>query len=323
MPSSTLKLSIIIPAYNAGKTILNTIASFESSIHSQFEVVIVDDCSTDDTVDIISRYSVTHDHVKLIKLSSNSGPGVARDEGLKHAKGEFVLFFDSDDLMRRLAVDDAINYLEQHNLNVAVMRYAIKFGPNKIDIGMWERDTEIYSDGKKLFGSLINIYDFPRLLTITNYPWTKICRTQFVRENNIQFGSLRLHEDILPHWMVLIKAENIYVSDKVVCDYYLDDNGGNVTNNKTSLRLQCITAVENLYELLISDAHYKRFMGEFWLFLAYLLGWANEVINKNDKSELSKASSEIFLRLSFEELRQIKHVDKSAYDVICGFIVND
>ncbi|EKD7758672.1 glycosyltransferase family 2 protein [Shigella sonnei] len=320
MSCSAVKLSIVIPAYNASKTIVSTLKSFESSISTTYEVIIVDDCSCDNTIDIIKRYSASKNNIHLIQMDINSGPGVARDKGLEIAKGEYTIFFDSDDMMRPRAVDNAIKHLEENNLSVAIMRYAINFGANGKDIGMWERDSEIYNEAKERYGSIIDVYQYPRFISVTNYPWTKICRTDFLRNNNIQFGSLRLHEDIIPHWMIIMNAEKIYLSDDIVCDYMLDVNGQNVTNNNTSLRLQCITASESLYEILSGNIQYTPFLKEYWPFLACLLEWAISIINDNDKSTLQNLAQGMFRRLSFEELTNIKYVDRQIYNTICKII---
>ncbi|AFJ46557.1 putative glycosyltransferase [Shimwellia blattae DSM 4481 = NBRC 105725] len=322
MASQEVKLSIIIPAYNASKSIGRTLLSFSSAITCSYEVIIVDDCSTDNTVEVISNYAELHQNIHVISLPVNSGPGVARDEGLKHAIGEYILFFDSDDLMRRNAVDRTIAFLDKNNIDVAVLRYAIMFGKEKKDIGMWERDSQIYMEVQNKFGLIFEPAKFPYFLTVTNYPWTKICRADFLRSNNIEFGRLRLHEDILPHWMILMNAKKIYVSTDVICDYIFDPDGGNITNNKSALRLQCVDAANVLYSTLQSKPIYKPYLFEFWKFAACLLDWAKDVIDTSYKQQLLSSIQNIFLKISFEELQRIYHTDKDTYSVIYKFILN-
>ena len=80
-----MKLSIVIPNYNGSKTILKTI----KSIPKEYEIIVVDDCSTDDSVKLIEK---KFPKVKVVKLDKNSGAAKARNTGVKDSKGELILF---------------------------------------------------------------------------------------------------------------------------------------------------------------------------------------------------------------------------------------
>lgn len=91
-------VSIITPTYNCGAFIGETIKSVLSQTYEDWEMIIVDDCSTDDTENIVKEYTEKDDRVRYYKLKKNSGPAVARNEAMHHAKGEYMAFLDSDDL---------------------------------------------------------------------------------------------------------------------------------------------------------------------------------------------------------------------------------
>lgn len=87
-----MQFSVIIPTYNAQKTLPDLISSLKNQTYDQpFEIIMVDDCSTDKTVEIARQY-----HVKILESSQNRGPAVCRNTGVKHARGEFLVFTDSD-----------------------------------------------------------------------------------------------------------------------------------------------------------------------------------------------------------------------------------
>lgn len=88
-------VSIVIPIYNAEKTIEQTLISVLSQDHPDFEIILVDDCSTDSTLEIIKPF-LKNKKFKLIKNKKNSGPATSRNNGIKKSKGEFVFFTDSD-----------------------------------------------------------------------------------------------------------------------------------------------------------------------------------------------------------------------------------
>jgi len=90
-------VSIIIPTYNREASIQNSIESILFQTYAKWELIIVDDCSSDNTVEVVKKYQQDDERINLVKLKNNSGACVARNEGIKLAQGEFVTFLDSDD----------------------------------------------------------------------------------------------------------------------------------------------------------------------------------------------------------------------------------
>lgn len=90
-------VSIITPSYNCAHFIGKTIESVKSQTYNNWELLVVDDCSTDNSRDVIKKYSVEDRRIRLIVLDKNSGAGVARNVAIEAAKGRFIAFLDSDD----------------------------------------------------------------------------------------------------------------------------------------------------------------------------------------------------------------------------------
>lgn len=112
--SNMPKVSIIMPAYNAAKYIGNAIESIVNQTFKDWELIIVDDCSADNTVNIIKEYSNRHNNIRLIKRNYNSGGArLPRREAAYAAEGELIMTFDADDFLDR-------DYIEKmHNRKVA------------------------------------------------------------------------------------------------------------------------------------------------------------------------------------------------------------
>ena len=91
-------VSIITPSYNSAKYIAETIQSVQNQTYENWEMIIVDDCSSDDTEDIIKKIQQTDFRIHFFKLDQNSGSGVARNKGIEHASGDYMTFIDSDDI---------------------------------------------------------------------------------------------------------------------------------------------------------------------------------------------------------------------------------
>lgn len=91
-------ISIITPNYNASKYIAATIESVQKQTYSNWELLIVDDCSSDNSVEIIKTFQKNDARIKLLELTQNSGPAIVRNEGIKQAQGNYLTFIDADDI---------------------------------------------------------------------------------------------------------------------------------------------------------------------------------------------------------------------------------
>jgi glycosyltransferase involved in cell wall biosynthesis len=108
------KVSVIIPTHNSSKFINRAIESVLSQTFGDFELIIVDDGSTDDTVSVIDKYLQRDKRIKLLKLKSNSGgPAKPTNEGMRMATGEFLAFLDHDDWWLAEKLEEQVNALEK------------------------------------------------------------------------------------------------------------------------------------------------------------------------------------------------------------------
>ncbi|HFU9289156.1 TPA: poly(ribitol-phosphate) beta-N-acetylglucosaminyltransferase [Staphylococcus aureus] len=119
-----MKFSVIVPTYNSEKYItelLNSLAK-QDFPKTEFEVVVVDDCSTDQTLQIVEKYR-NKLNLKVSQLETNSGgPGKPRNVALKQAEGEFVLFVDSDDYINKETLKDAAAFIDEHHSDVLLIK---------------------------------------------------------------------------------------------------------------------------------------------------------------------------------------------------------
>lgn len=90
-------ISIIMPSYNSSKFITESIESIRAQSYFHWELLITDDCSSDNSCNVIEEFCSKDPRIKLLKLKKNSGAGIARNNSIKEAKGRFIAFCDSDD----------------------------------------------------------------------------------------------------------------------------------------------------------------------------------------------------------------------------------
>lgn len=116
-------VSIITPSYNSAKFIENTINSVLKQTYQNWEMIIVDDVSKDNTIDIIKEYVKKDNRIKLVQLTSNSGAAVARNTAIENAKGRFIAFLDSDDLWVAEKLEKQINFMLRNNYSFTYTNY--------------------------------------------------------------------------------------------------------------------------------------------------------------------------------------------------------
>jgi len=109
-------VSIITPTFNSEKFITEVIKSIQNQTYTNWEMIIVDDCSSDKTVSITSNFAQFDARIKLFQLEKNSGTGVARNKGLSEAKGRFISFLDSDDLWKPIKLEKQMDFLLKNKL---------------------------------------------------------------------------------------------------------------------------------------------------------------------------------------------------------------
>jgi teichuronic acid biosynthesis glycosyltransferase TuaG len=107
----TALVSIITPTYNSEEFIAETIQSVQNQTHENWEMIIVDDCSSDNTVAIIEMFIVKEDRIRLFQLDRNSGAGIARETAISKAKGDYIAFLDADDLWKPIKLEKQLQFL--------------------------------------------------------------------------------------------------------------------------------------------------------------------------------------------------------------------
>lgn len=135
-----IDISIIIPTYNSADTIIFTINSLISkTLSNRLEVILIDDCSTDRTIDILKNYAEKYNFVKLFTMESNNGtPSASRNLGIENAKGKYITFLDDDDTINLKNLFKCFDYAIKNNIDMLkpyliVTKYGTESPANKIE----------------------------------------------------------------------------------------------------------------------------------------------------------------------------------------------
>lgn len=164
------KVSVIIPVYQSESYLDKCISSVLSQSYKAYEVIIIDDGSTDRSGEICDRYAAEHDNVKVYH-EKNSGPAASRRKGVEHASGEFIMFVDSDDWIAAGMIEEYIKLLNKYNADVVCGDYisAAKGGI--------ESKPEPYSGKDIICGNPeASMYQLHGTRNILSGPWAKLIR---------------------------------------------------------------------------------------------------------------------------------------------------
>lgn len=186
-------VSVIIPNFNRGELIERTLRSVMMQQYKDLEIIVVDNCSTDNSIYVIEKLAIQDSRIKLIKLSKNSGgPAEPRNIGMRASKGDYLAFIDSDDLWHPEKIKIQLDFLKKHNASF-VSSEKINF-INENDV------SEIMLDS----------------MTCDDIEYERINFSKLIKQNIINGPSVLLSRDIIIGYSFKEGKEYIAVED-----YYL------------------------------------------------------------------------------------------------------
>ena len=205
-----MRVSIVIPVYKVEKTIHRCVDSVLSQTFTDYEIILVDDGSPDNSGEICDEYREKHENITVIH-KENGGLSSARNAGLEIARGEYVMFLDSDDYL----TDDCLEALAPHAADMIIGSIYCQMKDLKFHSQLPTEDRLI---PRERFGE-----EVPGLLKENriNYVHAKLYHRQVITENKLSFedDQLTSAEDTVFNFMFLAFAQSIYVSAKAV-HYY-------------------------------------------------------------------------------------------------------
>ena len=218
-----IDVSVIMPLYNAKQFVKFTVDSLLAQMLENIEVVIVDDCSTDGSLEYCRELYGNDERVVLLKQPQNAGPGAARNTGIRSASGEYIAFCDSDDEVMPDAYSKMFETARKFNADVVhttQFLYALPDEEGNFPI-------KLIDDGVQYFRNDIDRDSFKEVTRLTDdlavrledwknrrLNWqlcSKMVRREFLLSNGIAFGDMKFAEDMVFCFECLFKSKNYVV----------------------------------------------------------------------------------------------------------------
>lgn len=225
--SELMKVSVVIPVYNVEDYIGRCLDSVLCQTHTNFEIIVVDDCSPDGSIDIVKRYGL--EKVKIVHHEENRGLSASRNTGVKYCEGDYLLFLDSDDYLAPHALSRCVETALKHDSDVVSFNSCHVDERGRVWDNIWKSRYN-YTD---CFNISINQY--PRLVWDVA-AWNKLIRLKLYRELDLAFDEKqRWFEDHLFSLQLYSGTDKVSIINEVLHYYFKRSDQGNqsITQQKT------------------------------------------------------------------------------------------
>tara|TARA_Y100000310_G_scaffold10215_1_gene10934 strand:+ start:3418 stop:4314 length:897 start_codon:yes stop_codon:yes gene_type:complete len=265
-----MKISVIMPMYNSEKTVIRAIDSLKNQTYKNFELIIVDDKSSDRSLTLVEAYDSLKDKLIIVKLENNSGVNVARNQGLDvvSVDSSIVTFLDSDDEFVETALEDMVSVINENNSYLDYC-FAVVDHQNK---------------PCSFLGGREQAYDYKNIVSnrkLISGEWVHAIKTPLIFDRTFRYDERVKNGFESLAYLRLARSNDVYYSKKVVRKYYTDNESLTRTNSYSKERVKDLC---NGYQLLLQE---------------------HEVCWLNSKVEYSKLLS-VFAHFSFLNKDYIK-----------------
>lgn len=249
-------ISIVMPVYNTGKYLEESIKSILLQSYTDFELICVDDCSRDKlTKEILCKYSEEDSRIKVLALERNVGAAEARNIGATHATGTYITFLDGDDVFHKDMLKKIYITIEKYDADMCVWGFRTfcnnGFGEQVLD------EISLIKEGN-ITDTVFELSDLSEngMNLWNTSPWTKLCKRSFLIDNNISFQSLKCANDVYYSLLCAIYAKKIvYVEGEQILVDYRTGSSNQISSNRDP---RCVCdAIEKILKRVNMDAHLK------------------------------------------------------------------
>jgi glycosyltransferase involved in cell wall biosynthesis len=276
------KLSIIMPVFNVAPYLDTCFLSIRYQTFKDFELIVVDDASTDNSREIICMHAKLDSRIRVISLKSNTlgGAGIPSNVGLRAATGEYIGFVDSDDWISETAFKNLVAAAERHQADIVIGNFRT-----------FVEQTHAYSEAYDLpefenlpLDEVFTARRHPRVFRLSPVPWRKIYRRNFLEKYAISYPEVDyFYEDNPLHWFVLAAHSKLVRIDKIIAYHRMEREGQ--TMSHSNHRLAAISShVNTIGRFLANHVELPRdqaIIDEFYDYL-YRSHWIIERQERED-----------------------------------------
>jgi len=308
-----IKVSVIIPIYNAEKYLAECLDSVIGQSLQNIEILCVDDGSTDNSLSILKEYVKKDERIGAI-TQANQGAGNARNAGIALAQGEYLAFMDADDLYYPEALGEA--YIKAINTNADMVAFEAEYfdGHKKCSVSQLNK---LLLAGRSVYSAQTE----PKYLfqIATCNPWCKLFRRGFVLENNLQYQEIKTANDLCFVCSAMAKAAKNAVLDKILVKHRVLHKG-NLQSVKVRTPLDFWSALlmlkQNLQNFGLWDKLKRSYINCALAHCVY--NW--QTLDKPGRNQITAKSQEIAELLEFGRHSERYYYNRNDYELMCKVV---
>jgi len=210
------KISIIIPIYNGEKYLSECLASLVNQTFKDIEIICVNDCSKDSSLEILNSYAQKDNRIKIINQETNQGQSIGRNIGIQASHGEYIMFIDQDDWYELNTCEEAYNQIKANDNDLLL------FNIRYHDL----RNGNTWNDGNRLqpFSAVIDKpdikpYELGTNIFVSSYIWCQIYKKEFLKKYDVHFYKSRQADDVPFFIKAMANAQSISIINKPFYNY--------------------------------------------------------------------------------------------------------
>lgn len=305
-------LSIIVPVYNTGKYIKKCLDSLVNQTLKNFEIIIVNDCSTDNSEEIILDYINLYNNIKYKKLNKNHGVGYARKIGSELAEAEYIAFIDSDDWVELNYYEKMLDHIIKTNSDVAISSVITEYNNT---ISSKERycipyDNVITSD----FALKIMSNYYSQGISISPNMNNRIYKRSIIVDNDLCCENSRQAQDNYSSFMCFVLSTNVCLVANTFYHYYQRDNSAVHSFSETYVN-NYFNVLDNIKSNLSNLNIFDEYKNVFMSFIDRSLIWITKCLlesnlNEQEKKEIIKTVIKRLLNI-FDYEEYVDYFDTS------------
>lgn len=245
-------ISIIISAYNIEQYISRCLDSVINQSYKNIDIVVVNDGSTDNTLNIIKDYSNKDNRINIVN-QDNKGLIEARKSGYKYSKGKYVLFIDGDDWISNKTIEVLTKYINEKSVDIINYKCILEYD-NKEQLLDWDKTIGEFNEYEYLKECLLG--------KVKHNIWSQFIRKGFIEENKIRFpNNISYGEDLALTISLAINKPKVIVINEYLYHYY--QRNSSLSNKISKSILDIGKATEFIKQELINYKLYEKFRDEF------------------------------------------------------------
>lgn len=244
-----MKLSVVIPIYNAEKYLEHNLKTLVNQLQLDTELILVNDGSSDNSLSICEQFSKEKTNI-IVVTQENSGVSAARNTGIKHSKGDYITFVDSDDYVENTYIENILNLIQNNTDLVFFNSYYIVNGEKTI-MKPWLTSVPVSKNIEYAIELLLSCK--------SNEPWDKIFKTSIIKDYNISFpDKVSLGEDLIFTLDYLKNIDSFSLTDEAIYNHVENPNGLGKPNLSNKVILDNIALFNSIEAFIIDKAVSER-----------------------------------------------------------------